>query len=316
MSDAAVISGTAQPEVQRRPTPVKLTGKPEEIERFLEKFDVFLFDCDGVLWQGPKLLPRIVETLDMLRNKGKQIVFVTNNSTKSRVEYKKKLASMGIPAEVDEIFGSAYSSAIYISRVLNLPKTKKVYVIGETGMEDELREEGINFFGGTDPAENAPIAAEDYVNFGPDPDVAVVLCGLDHNINYRKLSRAFQFLQNPDCLFLATNVDSTFPTEGKLFPGAGSISAPLAYMTGRRPLSNGKPSQTMMEAIEGKFKFDKKRTCMVGDRLDTDIRFGIEGGLGGTLAVLTGVSKEAEFMSEDATVRPDVYLDKLADLLG
>lgn len=111
-------------------------------------------------------------------------------------------------------------------------------------------------------------------------------------------------------------MDSTFPTHGKLFPGAGSISASVAYMVGRQPLSLGKPSQAMMEAIEGKFKFDKSRTCMVGDRLNTDIKFGVEGGLGATLAVLTGVSREEDFMSEGAEVKPDAYLDCLGDLVG
>ncbi|KAI5780860.1 HAD-like domain-containing protein [Geopyxis carbonaria] len=296
--------------------PNKLTGKPAEIEAFLARFDVFLFDCDGVLWHGDKLLPRTVETLDKLRALGKQIVFVTNNSTKSRTAYVKKLAGMGIPAEVDEIFGSAYSAAVYISRVLELPKDKKVYVVGETGIEQELESEGVVYFGGSDPEEGGPMRPEDYDNFRPDPEVGVVLCGLDHNISYRKLAKAFQYMQHPDTLFLATNIDSTFPTHGRLFPGAGSISASLAYMTGKQPLSLGKPSQAMMDAIEGKFKFDRKRTCMVGDRLNTDIRFGIEGGLGGTLAVLTGVAKESDFMMEGADVVPDAYLDQLCDLLG
>ena len=80
-------------------------------------------------------------------------------------------------------------------------------------------------------------------------------------------------------------------------------------------MSLGKPSQAMMEAIEGKFKFDKSRACMVGDRLNTDITFGIEGGLGGTLAVLTGVSKEEDFLKEGAEVVPDAYLEMLGDLV-
>lgn len=157
---------------------------------------------------------------------------------------------------------------------------------------------------------------EDYDTFGPDESVGVVLVGLDHGINYRKLARAYQFLQNPKTVFLATNIDSTFPTRGGLFPGAGTMSAPIAYMTGRQPLSLGKPSQAMMDAIETRFKFDRKRACMVGDRLNTDIRFGIEGGLGGTLGVLTGVSTEEEFLKEGETVVPEAYLDSLCDLLG
>jgi 4-nitrophenyl phosphatase len=49
----------------------------------------------------------------------------------------------------DEVFGSAYAAAAYLSSVLNFPMDKKVYVIGMSGLEDELRSEGISFIGGT-----------------------------------------------------------------------------------------------------------------------------------------------------------------------
>ncbi len=76
----------------------------------------------------------------------------------------------------------------------------------------------------------------------------------------------------------------------------------------------------MMQAIEGKFRFERKMACMVGDRLDTDIRFGVEGGLGGTLCVLTGVVKGAvgwEGQGEgEGGVRPGYWVDRLGDLRG
>ncbi|KAA6416049.1 MAG: 4-nitrophenylphosphatase [Lasallia pustulata] len=103
------------------PLPKYLTGDKEGIKKFIDQFDVFLFDCDGVLWSGDHLFEGTVDTLEMLRSKGKQLVFVTNNSTKSRADYKKKLDAMGIPAKVDEVFSSSYSAAIYISRILSLP---------------------------------------------------------------------------------------------------------------------------------------------------------------------------------------------------
>jgi 4-nitrophenyl phosphatase len=245
---------------------------------------------------------------------------VTNNSTKSRQDYLKKLVSMGIPAKVDEIFGSSYSSAIYISRIMNLPAPRnKVFVLGEAGIEAELRSEGVQFIGGTDPAYRRDITPEDYKNIASgemlDDDVGIVLCGLDFHINYLKLSLGYQYLRR-GAKFLATNTDSTLPSNHTFFPGAGSISVPLVNMTKQEPLALGKPSQAMMDAIEGKFKFDRSRTCMVGDRLDTDIRFGIEGKLGGTLAVLTGVSTKAEWEAEGAKVVPAFYVDKLSDLLG
>lgn len=146
-----------------------------------------------------------------------------------------------------------------------------------------------------------------------DPEVGVVLVGLDFHLNYIKLALAFHYIKR-GAVFLATNIDSTLPNSGTLFPGAGSMSTPLIMMLGQDPVVLGKPSQAMMDAIEGKFQFDRSRACMVGDRANTDIRFGLEGKLGGTLAVLTGVSSKEDFVS--GPVKPLAYLDKLADLLG
>ncbi|PWY68298.1 2-phosphoglycolate phosphatase [Aspergillus eucalypticola CBS 122712] len=280
-------------------TPRYLTGDAAGIQEFLDKFDVFLFDCDGVLWSGDHLFPGTNETLEMLRRKGKQVVFVTNNSTKSRADYNKKLTALGIPSNTEEIFSSSYSASIYISRILSLPPNKrKVFVIGETGIEQELASEN-------------DIASGDASTL-LDPEVGVVLVGLDFHINYFKLALAYHYVRR-GAVFLATNIDSTLPNSGTLFPGAGSMSAPLIMMLGKEPTSLGKPNQAMMDAIEGKFRFDRSRACMVGDRANTDIRFGIEGRLGGTLGVLTGVSSKEEFVEGD--VRPKVYLDRLADLL-
>lgn len=223
--------------------------------------------------------------------------------------------------EQEEIFSSSYSAAIYISRILALPPGKnKVFVLGESGIEHELAAENVPFIGGTDPAYRRDITPHDFGQIAVgdlsiiDPDVGVVLVGLDFHINYLKIALAYHYVRR-GAIFLATNIDSTLPNAGSLFPGAGSINAPLIRMLGgsSEPVSMGKPSQAMMDAIEGKFKFDRQRACMVGDRLDTDIRFGIEGGLGGTLAVLTGVTSQEE-MSK-AALPPAAYVDSLKDLL-
>lgn len=249
---------------------------------------------------------------------GKRTVFVTNNSTKSRAEYLKKFESKGIPGSVDDVFGSAYSAAIYISRILKLPAPRnKVFVLGEAGIETELRSEGVSFVGGTDPAFRRDITEADFTGLADgsllDPDVGVVLAGLDFHVNYLKLATAYQYIAR-GARFLATNTDSTLPMNHSFFPGAGSVLVPLTNMTKQQPLALGKPSQAMMDAVEGKFHLDRARTCMIGDRLDTDIKFGIEGKLGGTLAVLTGVSKKSDWEAESAVAVPAYYVDKLSDL--
>lgn len=299
--------------------PEYLTGDPAAIKSFLSQYDTFLFDCDGVLWSGSHIFPSVPETISFLHSLSKRTIFVTNNSTKSRLEYAQKLQSLGIPAEVDDVFGSSYSSAIYISRILKLPRGKKVFVVGEKGAEEELRSEGIEFIGGTDEGLRRDITEDDFKGLADgsmlDPDVDIVLTALDFHINYLKLSMAFQYIQR-GAKFLATNMDSTLPNNHAFFPGAGSTSIPLVNMSGQTPMTFGKPSQAMMDAIEGKFQLDRARTCMIGDRLNTDVQFGIEGKLGGTLAVLTGVAKKEDWEAEDAKIVPGYYLDKLSDLLA
>lgn len=195
-----------------------------------------------------------------------------------------------------------------------------MFVLGESGIETELDSESIPHIGGTDPALARTITPEDYTAIASgaalDPSVGVVLVGLDFHLNYLKLALAYHYLRR-GAIFLATNIDTALPSAGTLFPGAGACSAPLvAMLGGQEPVALGKPSQAMMDAVEGKFKFDRKRTCMVGDRLDTDIRFGLEGRLGGTLAVLTGVSKREDLEGEGKTIVPMAFVDRLGDLRG
>ncbi|OPB39425.1 4-nitrophenylphosphatase [Trichoderma guizhouense] len=300
-------------------TPKYLTGDGAGIKEFIDKFDTFLFDCDGVLWNGDHVYEGVPETISLLKSKGKRVVFVTNNSTKSRQDYVKKLEKLGIPCDAEDVFGSSYSAAIYINRILKLPPGKnKVFAIGESGIETELASEGIPFIGGTDPNFRRDITPADFEGMANgsilDPEVGVVLCGLDFHINYLKLALGFHYIQR-GAIFLATNADSTLPMHHAFFLGAGSIMIPVANAVGEQPTILGKPSQAMMDAVEGKFQLDRAKTCMIGDRLNTDIKFGIEGKLGGTLHVLTGVNQKADWEREDAIAVPAYYADKLSDLL-
>lgn len=220
----------------------------------------------------------------------------------------------------DQVFGSSYSAAIYISRVLKLPSPKnKVFVLGESGVEQELATENVPCCGGTDEFFRTEMSAQDYIDIASgqalDDNVSIVLTALDKHVSYKKYAYAMAYLRR-GATFLATNTDATLPSAKTQFPGAGATSAPLITASGQQPLPLGKPSQAMMDAIESKFKFDRSRACMVGDRLNTDIEFGIQGRLGGTLLVLTGVSQKSEFVNKDAQTVPLAYVDKLSDLLG
>lgn len=112
-----------------------------------------------------------------------------------------------------------------------------------------------------DPAD-CTLAPFSLANFTLDTKVGAVICGLDTQVTYTKLSKAFQYLtRNPGCQFLATNEDSTYPTSDGLLPGAGSISAPLRYALDKDPISIGKPASTMLDCIKAKWVLSSIPTC-------------------------------------------------------
>lgn len=290
--------------------PTKISTR-EQADLLLEAYDTFLFDCDGVLWRGDHLLPLVVETLHLLQSKGKKLIFVTNNLTKSREQYLKKFIKFGLTGITKEdIFGSAYATAVYLDKVLKFDHSKKVWVLGAQGIHDELKELGIDSIGGTDPTLNEPFL-EDSPHLNLDKDVGAVIAGLDQGLNYHKLAVTLQYLQKPEVLYLATNIDSTFPGHGRIFPGAGSVIESVLHCSGRDPIVCGKPSMNLLSAIQAEHKLDLKRSIMVGDRLNTDMKFGLDGGLG-TLLVLTGIEKEENVIKQEGA--PQFYADKLGDL--
>jgi ribonucleotide monophosphatase NagD (HAD superfamily) len=60
--------------------------------------DAYIFDCDGVLWRDSHLIEGALEALRALRTLGKRVFFVSNNSTKSRETYLKRLTAFGFEA--------------------------------------------------------------------------------------------------------------------------------------------------------------------------------------------------------------------------
>lgn len=186
------------------------------IKQMLDSVDSVLFDCDGVIWRGDQAIPGAPDVINLLKKNGKKVFFVTNNSTKTRKMYADKLALMGFNAAEDEVFGTAYCSAMYLKHVSRLQG--KVYLIGSNAMRQELEKVGIQQTGvGPDPISGVQI---DWANVPLDPEVKAVVVGFDEHFSYMKLNRALQYLNNPDCLLVGTNTDTRLPLEGgKAVPG-------------------------------------------------------------------------------------------------
>jgi len=291
--------------------------------KLLDGVDIFIFDCDGVIWRGDSLIDGIPNVLDKLRESGKTLFFVTNNSTKSRAGYKSKFTSLGLDVKPEEIFSSSFAAAAYLEQTKFKETGKRVYVIGEKGIGEELDLIGIDWFGAeSDKDTVAPLQPGGKVEH--DKNVGAVIVGFDRNVNYYKLQYAQLCLnENPGCQFIATNLDRvTHLTDAQEWAGNGTMVGAVRGCTGMEPNVVGKPAPLMIDYIAEKYGIqDRSRICMVGDRLDTDIAFGRNNGLK-TCLTLSGVTSEPELLDKvprkagTEGIQPDYYVDTINDFIA
>ena len=129
-----------------------MVGFPEKIttraqaELFVNEIDTFLLDCDGVIWHAENVLPGVIETLLMLKGLGKKILFVTNNSVKSRAAYAKLFVRLGFTfVTKEDIFCASHAAAVYLKQQQMSP-SRGVMILGENGLLEELSNSGITTF--------------------------------------------------------------------------------------------------------------------------------------------------------------------------
>lgn len=243
-----------------------------------------IFDLDGTLFIGKAPIEGAPQKLEELRKEGTRVLFLTNAATRCRASLAEKLSAMGFRADKEEAYCSSYVIARHIAA--NHPG-KKVFVVGEKGLYDELEEAGI-----------------ECVQKGSD----IVVAGLDRDFTYDKLAMALTELNN-GAILLASNLDPTFPTELGERPGAGAIVAAIEAASGKRAYVIGKPNCFSLELIKEDFGLSDDEMLMVGDRLMTDIAFAKGCGIRSAL-VLSGASR----IGDIGDIKPDYIFDSVATL--
>ncbi len=250
-----------------------------------------VFDLDGVVYRGANGVPGVAAEIFRLQKK-KQVLFLTNNATRSRSDYVRHLAIFGILVRASQVMTSSFGVAHYIRQKYG--KGKKIFVVGEQGLKDELELEA-----------DAVIVE--------DESADIVVTGLDRHINYSKLEHALRNL-NAGAKFIMANNDTSYITERGLSPGSGAIAASLIYASGRKPDAViGKPSTYLIDELLEMHNLKPSEVAFVGDRLDIDIRMANKMGMRSVL-VLTGISKKSEIAKAPASDRPGMVLESAAEV--
>lgn len=267
----------------------------------LDNVSGLIIDMDGVLWHGNKPMAGLEAFFQLLRKKRIPFVLATNNASLTQQQYIKKLASMNIEVDANEILTSSMATVSYLRE--HLPSDKKrVFVIGEDGLKQPLRDSGF-------------VLTELYEVDQPDKGITgltadIVVSGLDRSLSWDKLATATLNI-NAGAAFYATNSDATLPTELGEVMGNGGVLAALESVTGVKPISIGKPEPILYEQALRILGTTKETTIAIGDRLNTDILGAVNAGIRSVL-VLTGVSSSEDI--EYVDYEPTWVLDDLSAL--
>lgn len=212
-----------------------------------------LLDLDGTVYYGNKLIPGAYESIQYFRNCGLQVLFLTNNSTKTRRQIQEKLVRMGIECNEDKIYTSGYAAALYVRQ----QGYKSVYIFGADALREEFLKEQIDIRN----------------------DAEILVIGYDTSFDYQKLTEALQVALHAKVL-IACNKERNYPGEdAKLLPGCGAMVGALEGSVGRKvDHIVGKPNKMMLELICKEHDFNKDDIIVVGDTYDSDIAMSIEYG--------------------------------------
>lgn len=259
--------------------------------KLLQSKKLYLFDMDGTLYLGDRLYDFTLELLRTLKQTGRKYLFMTNNSSKSVEDYIKKLAKLGIESTRNDFITSSQATAYYLKEH---HANQRLYVCGTQSLKKELQMEGFTV------TENLE-------------DVDCIVMGFDTELTFQKLHDvSYMLLTRENIPYIATNPDYVCPTEFGSVPDCGSVCDMIYNATKKRPVVIGKPSPLMPILAMQQHGYTKEETAVVGDRIYTDIKSGLNAGITGILVMSGETTQEILDASEE---KPHLVLQDASEIL-
>ncbi|XP_038120969.1 phosphoglycolate phosphatase 2-like [Culex quinquefasciatus] len=285
----------------------------EDKQCFVASFDYVLTDCDGVVWNFYGPIEGVGRAIGVLKDAGKKVVYVSNNSVRTLENYKEQVHKLGHGLAEEDLIHPAISVVRYLKSI-NFQGL--IYAICAEPFLKLLKEAGFEVI--TGPNEPQPESLRLIIPVIRDKKpVKAVIVDHDFNCNHTKLLRAEMYLKSdPDCLLIGGGIDCRVSvTPNFTVLGAGYYLEMLEKSIGRKATILGKPGQPLGKQLKKQFGIEQgERALFVGDMIAQDVAFGKVAGFQ-TLLVLTGGASKSDLdaVSEKEYV-PDFYTESFADL--
>jgi len=289
--------------------------KLKSFDEIIDKYDYFIFDCDGVIWKDNEFIDSSIRTIKLLKQKDKKVFFLSNTNKFSRFDLQQKInKNSDLNIEFEVIYTASYLVSKYISD--SYPDLKNLFVIGGQGLVNELEQKGIEVFGGP---ENKKIKYIENFSNGNidqlliDENIHGCICGYDESFNYFKMVYASQVILKSG-LFFGTNYDNHVKIGDKLCPGSYCFISSIETCTNTKAQIVTKPDPRSLKIIMKDHNIDyesnRDKILMIGDNLKTDIAYAFNNKIDSML-ILTGVTSSSDLKNLDSAIpNPTYVLDK------
>jgi len=220
-----------------------------------ERYDTFLVDIWGVIYDGKTPFEEAINALNILKQQGKSIIFVSNNPRPSHL-IKENLKKFGVTGEPQIVTSGDVMRHILQEHHLG----EKVYHLGQTRNNDLLQ--GLN------------MVITDQLQ---DSDFVLLSCFLEEDEDELQFDAELKDMANRQMLVYCPNPDIHAKEDKSLRKTAGYFARRLEEEFGGQAIRIGKPSRVIFDHVQRIYPQaceNKERMLMIGDTIGTDIKGG------------------------------------------
>jgi 4-nitrophenyl phosphatase len=269
-----------------------MCGSARKIKKEYQSFEGFIIDIEGVLIKGETVIPGSLETIDILNQFKKKIIYLSNISDQTREEVSQKLIKSGFSIDTNQVITSAYAAILFLKETYSY--VKNVFLLGTNSFRHELTANGFNIV-------------------SQHKDAQAVVVGLDFELNYLKICEAAKAIKNGN-LFIASNLAKIKLTTDSYIIGPGFTVKGLEYVTGKEAVLVGKPSQFMFNLALNEMDLEPYNVLTIGDKLEQDIYGGHAVGTR-TCLVLSGAAAGSDLLIKSKKYKPDFIIEDISQLV-
>jgi len=263
------------------------------LEQF-DKYENFIFDVWGVLYNGEFALDGVIELIDIINKQNKNIFLLSNAPRPSYILHD-KMKSIGVTVPESNIMTSGQ---YYLDMLSAGNFNEKTYLVGHNKYPLDPIIDNVNLVDKPEDAENLL-----FLGFGETSDEIEYYQQILKNLI--KYNLRFICI-NPDVVVM--HGDKEVSCQGFFSKYYEDLGGEVAYL--------GKPYIGIYDHLFSKFNLAKETSVMLGDSLKTDILgandFGID-----SILVNTGVHKHETSVANLAkkySIEPKYKVNNLRDL--